>query len=559
MPLGTILRAGIWVLALAPAVFPPAALESFFARWEQAFRSFARRQMVACAAVALAVLLGRAALVVVWEIPTPFVHDEYGYLLQADTFASGRLTNPTHPMGEFFETPYIFQQPSYNTKFPPGQGLVMALGQIIFGHPWFGVWLNCGALAAALCWALQGWFLAEWALAGAILVLPLCVFSNWMNSYWGGAVAAIGGALVLGAVPRLRSGTVSAGAVFAFGAIVLALTRPFEGMVVVAPLAVALLFQKLSSRQWLALVLTGLAGVAFLGYYNARVTGKPLHMPYSEYEAQYPMTSHFNILPLPPEREYRMPGITWVDHWERFAWIQAHGIEFFKRRVVDLGARVTTFLGSPFVLLPMSFFCAQWWMERRFRPVVLAVGLTVVIAFLEVLYFDHYAAPVLAPLLILVVEGLRRLRQWRPAKDEVAGVWLTRTVPVGILLMTLIAPAGALLRGEPLTQTVAGGREKLEALLEQEFGPHLILVRHTDPKGIEPDWAKYPRLELAPVMVEFVHNGANIDQQYIVWANDLGDQENQRLLEYYKNRKVWLYSPEENADRMEPVVRPAGN
>jgi len=59
--------------------------------------------------------------------------------------------------------------------------------------------------------------------------------------------------------------------------------------------------------------------------------------------------------------------------------------------------------------------------------------------------------------------------------------------------------------------------------------------------------------------VEFVHNGANIDQQFIVWANDLGDQENQRLLEYYKNRKVWLYSPEENADRMTPVPRRAGN
>jgi len=32
----------------------------------------------------------------------------------------------------------------------------MALGQVIFGHPWFGVWLSAGLLAAALCWALQG-------------------------------------------------------------------------------------------------------------------------------------------------------------------------------------------------------------------------------------------------------------------------------------------------------------------------------------------------------------------------------------------------------------------
>jgi hypothetical protein len=322
---------------------------------------------------------------------------------------------------------------------------------------------------------------------------------------------------------------------------------------VVAPLAVALLFQRLGARQWAALLLTALAGAAFLGYYNARVTGDALHMAYSEYDVQYPMTSHFNVLPLPPARVYREFGLTWVDHWERAAWLHAHGYAFFVRRAMDFAARVATFTGSPFVLLPCLLFAGKWWRDRNFRVVGLAIGLTVGIAFIEVLYFDHYAAPLLAPLLILVVEGFRCLRSWKLRPGMPTGVWLTRTVPVAALLMAVLPPATTLLRGGSLSHFAAGGRELLEQSLEADFGPHLILVRHTNPSSVEPDWGAYPRLESAPVLVEFVHNGANIDQQFIVWANDMGDEANRKLLDYYKQRMVWLYSPEENPDMLIPL------
>ena len=145
----------------------------------------------------------RAALLPVWPIPKPSIYDEFSYLLQADTFAHGRLTNPPHPLWQFFESTYILQQPTYASRFPPAQGAGHGVGQVIFGHPWFGVWLSAGLLAAALCWALQGWLPPGWALFGAFIGLNLCLFSYWMNSYWGGAVTAIGGALVTGAWVRI--------------------------------------------------------------------------------------------------------------------------------------------------------------------------------------------------------------------------------------------------------------------------------------------------------------------------------------------------------------------
>src|SRR5262249_4686012 len=106
---------------------------SFKQTWLSRFAEQTKPCMIALAAMPVVL---RLVLLRHHPVPTPDIYDEFSHLLAADTLRHFRFSNPDHPFHRFFETFFVLQEPSYSSIYPPGQGLILAIGQVILGYPW---------------------------------------------------------------------------------------------------------------------------------------------------------------------------------------------------------------------------------------------------------------------------------------------------------------------------------------------------------------------------------------------------------------------------------------
>jgi len=551
LAVATLLIAAIW----------PTLGARWFERVESALAVLANRRILAVAVIGFSTLVLRIAVLPVEPVPQPAVHDEFAYLLQADTFAHGRLTNPTPPMWEHFETFHEIFTPTYCSKFFPGQGLFLALGKVVFGHPFWGVWLTSGLMCAAITWMLQGWFSPGWAfLGGALAALRFGVFGYWANSYWGGNVAAIGGALVLGSLPRIKfSPRVRDSLLMGLGLALLANSRPWEGVVLSLPVAVLLFCWMLGTDKppltvsllRIVLPLTLVLGMTggWLAYYSYRTTGKPLRTPYQVYEESYGAVPYMVWQHLRPEPVYRHQILRKLEiDQELVAYRTFHSPVAHMLRIFSaVGFFFGPVLLLPFIALlfalPYGFSFRE--ISRPVRVFLLLVVVFVAGTEMAIFYNPHYSAPVTGLIIALILSAMQRTRIWNKS-----GLFLSRAVPVAcIIIFALRVAAGPLHIPKSKYCTYYWDeffelhpkewfpRAQVQTDLAKIPGNHLIIVHYGPQHEPFPDW---------------VYNRADMDHSRIVWARDMGSVENQKVVNYFDNRQIWFLDPDQQPIRLQP-------
>ena len=566
----TLIETSLAVAAVVAAFAFPMIGNSWFEACERAFAKLARRRGLSVLVVGLSALAARAALLPVLPIPQPGGHDDYGYLLLADTFAHGRLTNPSHPMWMHFESFHIIWQPTYTAMFYPAQGLIMGLGQAITGHPFWGVWLSLGLMCGAICWMLQGWLPPGWALLGGFLaVIRLATFNYWANSYFGGAVAAMGGALVLGALPRIKeSQRLRDALLMGLGFAIVANSRPYEGLflgLVVAGAMAAWLFGKnrppvrlaagrIVAPLLLLLVLTGCA----MGYYFWRATGSPFVTPHFVNARTYNPAPYFPWQPLKPVPTYRHS--VFQDYYIGLAvadYRQARTPAGFLGMKAIVLVIVSLFYLGPALLLPLLVAVAKMpygssWkvIGSNSRFFLLACGVVLAGSTLPLWFLPHYAAPIACVILALALQAMRRLRS-QPGRDAGAGLFISRAVPAICLLMLVLRAAVTPLHLPEPQRWMVGAlpswctlaptnpeRAATLAQLEKQPGRQLAIVRY----GPHHDVGFH----------EWVYNEADIDDARVIWARDMGPAMNKELTDYFHDRHIWLVEADETPPRVSP-------
>ena len=480
---------------------------------------------------ALAILL-RLALLPQCPVPIPSGADDFGYVLLGDTLAHFRLANAAHPLHPFFESVFTLQQPTYSSIYPLGQGFVLAFGELVFRSQWAGVLLSSGIFCALCYWMLRAWVPPMFALAGGVLaIIQFGPLSPWVNSYWGGAVSASAGCLVFGSLPRLReSPRLRYGVLLGLGFALQLLTRPFESVFLAAAVTVYLVMTFRSKPVFAAAGVT-LVAIGLMLAQNKAVTQSWTTMPYmlSRYQYGVPTTFTFQPNPVPHSDltaeqalDYKAQAAihdTPQSYWQRLAY-RFRYLRFFL--LVPL-----YFVVIPSLKQWLAGTIALFALGTNFYPY----------------FYPQYVAALSCVFVLFAVQGLAKL----PSQARTL-VLLLCIAPfifwyglfawgdTNLLPITAFQSWHYINRGDPQS------RAAIERQLLNSGGEQLVFVRYSPLHRFE----------------EWIHNAADIDAAPIVWANDLGPVENQKLLDYYPRRNAWLLEPDARPPALTPYPRESG-
>jgi hypothetical protein len=332
------------------------------------------------------------------------------------------------------------------------------------------------------------------------------------------------------------------------GLVVLANSRPFEGLVLSLPVLALLLAWLAGKRRpplgvalgrvALPLGLVLLPAGAAMGYYNYRITGDPLRLPYQLHEARYAVAPLFLWQGLRPEPSYNYPVLrSFHAGWACEAYREHDSPAAFARLSAGKVRVLWKFFLGATLAVPLV---ALGWVVRDpwFRFAALAGGVLLAGMLLLTGVIPHYAAPAAGLVYLLVVQGLRHLRAWRWRGRPVG-----RRLACGVVLNSALLCVAAV--GYAAWTFVPGDwaqeRAALLRRLRETPGEHLVIVRYSPGHREDQEW---------------VYNEADIDRARVVWARERGHGLDRALLEYFRGRSVWLLEADVAPPKLLPYPIP---
>jgi hypothetical protein len=426
--------------------------------------------------------------------------------------------------------------------------VALAFGEIVFRQPWIGVYVSTALLCGAICWALQAFVPPVWALLGGLLaVARFALFSYWMNSYWGGTLAATGGCLVFGALPRLQCywrprDMILVG--LGFGMHMLA--RQFESVLLLLAILAFFIpgFRSRADRgkvlRSAAIALYTVLPIALLILLqNRAVTHSWFTLPEQLSQYQYGVPTSLSIqppatphVPLTPQQE--------LDYRAQML-MHGPGTDTPSKFLLRLEYRVRYyrfFFSPPLYIAAVAFLLTL--RERRARWIVVALLIFALGTNLFPYLLLHYLAAVTCLFVLVSVLGLRRLANIQVRRSRV-GLDIVRVLVVlcggeffsWYALHLFETPATyPILQFETwdsINHEKPDRRQRVGVQLDAIHGDLLVFVRYTPHHIYQEEW---------------VWNSAAIDSARVVYARDLGADENQKLIRYYPNRRILLLEPD---------------
>jgi hypothetical protein len=473
--------------------------------------------------------------------PEALYHDEFSHLLVADTLAAGRLANPPHTLWRHLETIYILQHPTYSSIYPIGQGFILAVGKVLTGNVWGGVLLAVALMCGAISWMLYGCLPPKWAAVGGLLAaIQYGLAEQWVNSYMGGAFCAFGGALLFGALCRLRKVTsLSMALLVGLGWSIVWLTRPFESLLLLLIswgfIAAFSIRDPRLWRRWLGPIVLILSIQVSAGcitaLHNHAVTGSVKTLPYQLSQQAYGVPQSLlwqKAIEEPPLRIAEFKEMYWwqrkqkdltgwalVHHWGGNLY---HAWQFF----------VGPWYSLPILLL--VFQLKDWQVIVGGGVITGALTATAVYPF----FFPHYIAAYSCVISFLIFRGMMAIYQWHIRGKHVGSLVVLFLMSVGFLAKLQMVPLGAILKPGHITRQESL-RVQVSNRLMRESGRHVVFIRYGPNHNFHDEW---------------VYNAADIDASPIVWCRAINPTDDAEVTQYYTDRQFWTADVDKDSVRV---------